>query len=197
MDRKKLLVENPIVAATVNHMTQMHLQNPQTGRKIKATTPLRNPNHPLHKTSVGIFKKIKDKLTPKKKEEPKKQSQSDVDFYRKQYAGRTGTELGENKMNESVKFHAISGNKRFMTKTALPILRKYGVKNVKVNNVAGDFLEIRFPIDSNKLKKLDKELKRKNKTAYGGIVESRIDKITEDIIRKVVRQEIKKQVRRR
>ncbi len=45
-------------------------------------------------------------------------------------------------MNESVKMHAISGNKRFMTKSALPILRKHGVKNVKVNNVAGDFLEI-------------------------------------------------------
>ena len=95
MNRKKLLVENPIVAATVNYMTQMHLQNPQTGRRIKATTPLRNPNHPLHNTSVSIFKKIKDKLTPKKKEEPKKQSQSDVDFYKKQFAGRSGKELKE------------------------------------------------------------------------------------------------------
>ena len=77
------------------------------------------------------------------------------------------------KINESVKFHTITGNKRFMTKTALKILRKYGVKNVKVLNVAGDFLEIRFPIDSRKLKDLDKELKRKNKRAYGGIVEGR------------------------
>jgi len=191
MNRKKLLVENPIVAATVNHMTQMHLQNPKTGRRIKATTPLRNKEHPLHKKSVSIFKKIKDKLTPKKKEEPKKQSQADVDFYRKQYAARTGTEL-----DESVKFHTITGNKRFMTKTALPILRKYGAKNVKVNLVAGDYLEVRFPIDSNKLKKLDKELKRKNKTAYGGIVESRRDKITEDVLRKIIRKEIKKIVKK-
>ena len=95
MNRKKLLVENPIVAATVNHMTQMHLQNPQTGRKIKASTPLRDKDHPLHDKSVSIFKKIKDKLTPKKKEEPKKQSQSDVDFYKKQFAGRSGKELKE------------------------------------------------------------------------------------------------------
>ena len=94
-------------------------------------------------------------------------------------------------LNESVKMHTISGNKRFMTKTALPILRKYGLKNVKVNNVAGDFLEIRFAIDSNKLKKIDKELKRKNKTAYGGIVENRRNKMTEDILRKVIREEIK------
>ena len=69
MNRKKLLVENPIVAATVNYMTQMHLQNPQTGRKIKASTPLRDKDHPLHDKSVGIFQKIKNKL--KKKEEPK------------------------------------------------------------------------------------------------------------------------------
>ena len=81
-----------------------------------------------------------------------------------------------------------------MTKTALKILRKYGVKNVTVNQVAGDFLEIRFPIDSNKLKKIDKELKRKNKTAYGGIVENRRDKMTEDILRKVIREEIKKMI---
>ena len=95
-------------------------------------------------------------------------------------------------MNESIQMHTITGNKRFMTKTALPILRKYGAKNVKVNLVAGDYLEIRFPIDSNKLKKLDKELKRKNKTAYGGIVENRRDKMREDILRKIIREEIRK-----
>ena len=33
-------------------------------------------------------------------------------------------------MNESIKMHTISGNKRFMTKTAIPILRKYGIKNM-------------------------------------------------------------------
>ena len=96
------------------------------------------------------------------------------------------------KLNESIKMHTITGNKRFMTKTALPILRKYGAKNIKVNLVAGDYLEVRFPIDSRKLKKLDKELKRKNKTAYGGIVENRRDKMKENILRKVIREEIKR-----
>ena len=99
------------------------------------------------------------------------------------------------KLNESIKMHTITGNKRFMTKTALPILRKYGAKNIKVNLVAGDYLEVRFPIDSNKLKKLDKELKRKNKTAYGGIVENRRDKMRESILRKVIREEIKKMIK--
>ena len=111
--------------------------------------------------------------------------------YRRVNESRTEKELGETKMNESVKMHTITGNKRFMTKTALVILRKYGVKNVKVHNVGGDYLEVRFPIDSNKLKKLDKELKRKNKTAYGGIVENRRNKMTEDILRKVIREEIR------
>ena len=63
-----MIVENPIVAATVMHMTKMHMKNPQTGRTIKATTPLRNPEHPLHNKSKSIFQKIKDKL--KKKEKP-------------------------------------------------------------------------------------------------------------------------------
>ena len=75
-------------------------------------------------------------------------------------------------INEDVKMHTISGNKRFMTKTALPILKKHGIKNVKVLNVAGDFLEIRFLVDINKLKVIDKELTRKNRTAYGGIIET-------------------------
>ena len=109
--------------------------------------------------------------------------------------GRTGKELGEDKMDESVKMHAISGNKRFMTKTAIPILKKYGIKNMKAHNIGGYFLELRFAIDSNKLKELDKELKRKNKTAYGGIVETRRDKMKEDVLRKVIREEIKKMIK--
>lgn len=101
--------------------------------------------------------------------------------------------IGESVVNESVNFHTISGNKRFMTKTALPIVRKYGVKNVKVSQVGGDFLEIRFPIDSNKLKKLDKELKKKNRTAYGGIVENRRNRMTKKELREMVREIIKEE----
>ena len=88
-----------------------------------------------------------------------------------------------------------------MTKTAIPIIRKYGIKNMKANSVGGYFLELRFLIDSNKLKKLDKELKRKNKTAYGGIVENRKisidrrDKMKEEILRKVIREEIKRVIK--
>ena len=184
--------------AAVQKMTAIKLQG-KGNRKIQATTALKDKEHPSHQKAVGIFQKLKDKFSKKKDNEPEHKdytpTQSDTDFYRKQYAARTGNELGEDKMNERVDFHTITGNKRFMTKTALTILRKHGVKNVKVNNVAGDFLEIRFAIDSNKLKKIDKELKRKNKTAYGGIVETRRDTMKESILRKVIREEIKRMIR--
>ena len=193
-----LLKENPGAMAAAA-MATIQLKNAQTGRTNKATTALGNRQHPSHKKAVGIFQKLRDKFK-KKEDEPQSkadqykalmQKTKDDAHYAKQYAARTGKELGEDKMNERVDFHTITGNKRFMTKTALTILRKHGVKNVKVLNVAGDFLEIRFPIDSRKLKKIDKELKRKNKTAYGGIVENRRNKMTEDILRKVIREEIK------
>ena len=193
-----LLKENPGAMAAAA-MATIQLKNAQTGRTNKATTALGNRQHPSHKKAVGIFQKLKDKFK-KKEDEPQSkvdqykalmQKTKDDAHYAKQYAARTGKELGEDKMNERVDFHTITGNKRFMTKTALPILKKYGAKKVKVNLVAGDYLEVRFPMDSNKLKQLDKELKRKNKTAYGGIVENRRDKMTEDILRKVIREEIK------
>ena len=189
-----LIKENPGAAAAAAMATIM-LMNPQTGRKNKAVTALRNKDNPSHGKAVGIFQKLRDKFK-KKEDEPKSkvdqyralmQKTKDNAQYAKQYAARTGKEL-----DERVDFHTITGNKRFMTKTALTILRKHGVKNVKVFNVAGDFLEIRFSIDSRKLKKIDKELKRKNKTAYGGIVENRRDKMKVDILRGVIREEIKK-----
>ena len=192
-----LLKENPGAMAAAA-MAAVQLQG-KGNRKIKATTALGDRQHPSHKKAVGIFQKLKDKFK-KKEDEPQSkadqykalmQKTKDDAHYAKQYAARTGNELGEDKMNERVDFHTITGNKRFMTKTALTILRKHGVKNVKVLNVAGDFLEIRFPIDSRKLKKIDKELKRKNKTAYGGIVERRRDTMKEAILRKVIREEIK------
>ena len=203
MNKKILIKENPAVAAAAA-MTTIRLMNPDTGRKNKAITALRNKDNPSHKKAVGIFQRLKDKFKKKEDEPMSKadqykalmQKRKDDAHYAKQYGmARTGKELGEDKMNESVGFHTISGNKRFMTKTALPIMRKYGVKNVKANSVGGYFLELRFQIDSNKLKKLDKELKRKNKTAYGGIVENRRDKMTEKILRKVIREEIKKMIK--
>ena len=195
MDKRILIKENPAAAAAAA-MTTVMLMNKDTGRKNKATTALRDRDNPSHEKAVSIFQKLKDKFKKSDFEKDKDKVSKGADAWiKKQHAGRTGKELGEDKMNERIDFHTITGNKRFMTKTALPILKKYGAKKVKVNLVAGDYLEVRFPMDSNKLKKLDKELKRKNKTAYGGIVENRRDKMKEAILRKVIREEIKKVIK--
>ena len=69
-------------------MTRLQMQNPKTGKKISALTPLKNKEHPLHKKSKSMFQRIKDKLSKKKdKPAPKKQSKSDADFYKKQFTG--------------------------------------------------------------------------------------------------------------
>ena len=100
MDRiqlETLLKENPAAIAAVQKMTAVKLQG-KGSRKIKATTALKDKDHPSHQKAVGIFQKLKDKFSKKKEDEPKKQSQSDADFYKKQYAARTGKELRRNEM---------------------------------------------------------------------------------------------------
>ena len=193
MDKRTLIKENPAASAAAAMATIM-LMNQETGRKNKAITALRDKDNPAHGKAVGIFQKLKDKFTQKKKERAEKQRRADVDVALRKM-GITPKMETVNKLDESIKMRTISGNKRFMTKTAIPIIRKYGVKDMKANTVGGYFLELRFIIDSNKLKQLDKELKRKNKTAYGGIVENRRDKMREAILRKVIREEIKKMIK--
>ena len=130
-----LIKENPGAAAAAA-MAAVMLLNKDTGRKNKAITALRNKDNPAHGKAVSIFQKLKDKFKKKEDEPVDKVAQyralmqktKDNAQYAKQYAARTGKEL-----EERVDFHTITGNKRFMTKTALPILRKYGAKNVKVN----------------------------------------------------------------
>jgi len=58
------------------------LNNPK-GRDVKVSTALKDKEHPLHKRALNW---VKSKM--KKKDEPKKQSKSDSDFYRKQYEGK-------------------------------------------------------------------------------------------------------------
>jgi hypothetical protein len=112
MDRVKLealIKENPAVAAAAA-MATIKLKNAQTGRTNKAITALRNKDNPSHGKAVGIFQKLKDKFKKsdfdKEKDKVakgadawvKKQSQSDADFYKKQYAARTGKELRRKEM---------------------------------------------------------------------------------------------------
>ena len=81
------------------------------------------------------------------------------------------------------KMHTISGNKQFMTKRAIPLLRKYGIQKSRANLVGGKTLELRFLIDDDKLERINKELKKMNRTAYDGIMEQ---------LQKVIREEIQK-----
>ena len=97
MKKEDSLMENPAIAGAVAAMTRLQMQNPKTGKKISALTPLKNKEHPLHKKSKSMFQRIKDKLkkkkdgpNPRSKDKPllpKKQSKSDVDFYKRQFAG--------------------------------------------------------------------------------------------------------------
>ena len=88
MKKEDSLMENPAIAGAVAAMTRLQMQNPKTGKKISALTPLKNKEHPLHKKSKSMFQRIKDKLSKKKdKPAPKKQSKSDVDFYKRQFTG--------------------------------------------------------------------------------------------------------------
>jgi len=59
------LNENPAASAAAA-MVMMQMQNPDTGKKIKAITPLKNKDHKLHNKAKGIFKRLKDKFSKKK-----------------------------------------------------------------------------------------------------------------------------------
>ena len=74
--REYLVSENPAAAAAAA-MVMMKLQNPDTGKKIYAITPLRNKDHKLHKKSKGIFQRLKDKFM-KKNESVNEDGHTDV-----------------------------------------------------------------------------------------------------------------------
>ena len=86
--------------AAVQQMAAVKLQG-KGKRKVQAATALKDKEHPSHQKAVSIFQKLKDKFSKKKEDEPKKQSQSDADFYKKQYAARTGKELRRKEMKIS------------------------------------------------------------------------------------------------
>ena len=88
------LLETPAAIAAAAKTAVLH--SPKGG-DVKVSTALQNKEHPLHKKSKSMFQRIKDKLkkkkdgpNPKSKDKPllpKKQSKSDVDFYKRQFAG--------------------------------------------------------------------------------------------------------------
>ena len=77
---ESIVLETPAAIAAAAASATLH--NPK-GKDIKVSTALKNKEHPLHKRALSW---LKSKM--KKKDEPKKQSKSDSDFYRKQYEGK-------------------------------------------------------------------------------------------------------------
>jgi hypothetical protein len=74
--REYLMSENPAASAAAA-MVMMKLQNPSTGKKISAVTPLRDKDHPLHKKSKSIFQRLKNKFM-KKNESVNEDGHTDV-----------------------------------------------------------------------------------------------------------------------
>ena len=111
---ERLLKENPAAIAAVQKMTAVKLQG-KGSRKVQAATALKDKDHPSHQKAVSIFQKLKDKFSKKKEDKPKKQSQSDADFYKKQYARRTGKEL----TRKEIKQYIIGRNTMKITEDTL------------------------------------------------------------------------------
>ena len=86
------LSETPSAIAAAAKTAVLH--SPKGG-DVKVSTALNNKEHPLHKQALNWVKK---KVKSKKKDEPKKQSKADSDFYRKQY---------ENKLDEATQKQEI------------------------------------------------------------------------------------------
>ena len=83
------LNENPAAIAAAQAMAKIQVKNPDTGKQMKGTSALQSKNPQVKKKAKGIFQKLKDKFSKKKddKPEPKKQSQADADFYKRQFTG--------------------------------------------------------------------------------------------------------------
>ena len=77
---ESVVLETPAAIAAAAASAVLH--SPK-GRDVKVSTALKDKEHPLHKRALNW---VKSKM--KKKDEPKKQSKSDSDFYRKQYEGK-------------------------------------------------------------------------------------------------------------
>jgi len=138
---ERLLKENPAAIAAVQKMTAVKLQG-KGSRKVQAATALKDKDHPSHQKAVSIFQKLKDKFSKKKEDEPKKQkqTQSDADFYKKQYAGRTGKEL----TRKEIKQYIIGRNTMKITEDILRKVIRSEIKQVLITESSPGFAKREF-----------------------------------------------------
>jgi len=95
LKKEGMLNENPAAMAAASAMVKIKMKNPKTGKESSAASALKNKDNPNHKKAKGIFGKLKDRFAKKKKEEPKKQSKADGDFYKRQYEAKNTPEIFE------------------------------------------------------------------------------------------------------
>ena len=88
--KESILNENPAAMAAAA-MATVKVKNAQ-GKQIKGTSALQSSDPSVQKKAKSIFQRLKDKFSKKKddkKPAPKKQSKSDTDFYKRQFAGES------------------------------------------------------------------------------------------------------------
>ena len=131
--REVYLTENPAAMAAAA-MATVRLKN-QQGRTIKGTSALKSKNPVVKKKAVGMFQRLKDKFAKKKddkKAAPKKQSKSDADFYKRQYAGES--------INERSDFRAMKDFMALASKRKIDYISRYDDSQLQVDIGKKSFL---------------------------------------------------------
>ena len=182
-----LIKENPAaVAAAVQAMQQMKAANPQTGRVNKMTTALSNKKHPAHKKAKSVFSKIVDKFKKKKKQEPKKQSKSDVDFYKKQFTGEVRKLIQQEIINElSPRVKRMSDKE--MLQYVLYV-KKYKPSLFRIMKKDRDVQKLvkKFKVESiNEGKGVEKIMKMANNKSFGKLAGRTVDGMTAQLFKQV------------
>ena len=134
------LTENPAAMAAAA-MATVRLKN-QQGKTIKGTSALKSKNPAVKKKAVGMFQRLKDKFAKKKddkKAAPKKQSKSDVDFYKRQYAGES--------INERSDFRAMKDFMALASKRKVDYISRYDDSQLQVDIGKKSFLIQVQPLD--------------------------------------------------
>ena len=132
LKKESTLNENPAAMAAAQAMVKIKMKNPKTGKENSAVSALKDKDNPNHKKAKGIFAKLKDRFSKKKddkKAAPTKQTKSDADFYKRQYAGESVNEA-ENKIADIRKILKTKKGKRidsiFMdVETAEKVIKHY------------------------------------------------------------------------
>ena len=130
LKKEVTLNENPVaIAATqgaIRAMKNVKVQG-KSGNKISAVTALKDKTQPSHNRAKSVFSKLFKKFKKSKKQEPKKQSQSDIDFYKKQFTGES--------INEEMYFDPKSEFKKYMDK----VFKQSKIKVIKFNPMKQSF----------------------------------------------------------